>query len=602
MDWLIITENLEKATAIRKALPDATVISSKGLPWAPEIELYGASISYKKVPRESHRDRLEQAEAASLDCDRILLAFEPTTAGEACASEFENLLGRERCARWTGQSLDPRDIRAAIGDLENMAMKDMPKSVRGLGESYWVQSAMDITWTARITGWIEEKTSRTEKITRLMAGLLKTIVDEKRKQELFVTREYWELKCRAKRPEETGPGQTAYAVVPAFTQLRAESAPRTREVWKRKIQEAKVAAGAGRGLPQPEPGLPWRFESREEATSQRTYMEKFPYFVVEAKTETIQRRAGTPPATADTILDAALEAGKGRPEEIEGALMDLYHAGWITHPRSTNPNLSKKTIERLISFGNKAGIAMDREPRVYGDPLHHERWTEAIRPTNWERTPEKALSLIPEGVSRERRLWLYKHIYQKAMESQMPNKEENIQRCFLLGPLFVRRKTAQENRGKSFQTRKETKLGAHMNIILSMNWAGEEAPEEDSVVECRQIETSPQLIEPPGKLTESLLYTRMGDEGLGKKETLRKRLNELKKQGSVEIRGGEIFLTEKGASLAQLLNNHFGQFLDKNYHRTVAEALRAIEANEADPHEFLKEWWDCFRTYLEEES
>lgn len=602
MDWLIITENQEKAAAMRKALPDATVLSSKGLPWAPEIELCGAAISCRKILRDSHKDRITQAEAASLDCDRILLAFEPTTSGEACAVEFETLLGRDRCARWTCQSLDPKDIRGIVGDLENLAMRDMPKAVKGLGESYWVQAAMDITWTARITEWIEKRTSRTEKITRLMAGLLKTIVDEKRKQELFVGRKYWELKCRTKRPEEPGQGTPAWAVVPAFTQLRTETAPKTREIWKRKIQEAKIAAGAGRGLSQPEPGQPWRYESRDEAASQKNHMEKFPYFVVEARSEILKKTNGTPPATWDSIAEATAKAGKGRPEEIEAALMDLYHGGWITHPRSTNPNLGKKTVERLVTFAIRTGIALEREPRTFGDPDQHERWAEAVRPTNWERTPEKAAALMGEGASRDRRVWLYRFIYQRGLESQLPCREETIQRCFLLGPLFVRRKTAQEKKGKPFQTKKETNLGAHMNIILSANWVGDTPPEEDTVVECRQVETVEKTLETPDHLTEGALFTRMGDEGLGKRDTLRHRLTELKKQGSLEIHNGVITLTEKGESLARLLNNHFGQFLDKNYHRTVAESLKRIESNQLDPEEFLKEWWECFRTYLEEEN
>lgn len=602
MDWLVITENQEKAAAIRRALPEAVVLSSKGLPWAPEIELYGSDISYRKLRRESHRDRLNQAETAALECDRILLAFDPTTAGEACAAGFEDLLGPERCARWNCTSLDPKDIRAAIGALETLSGREMPKSSRGLAESYWVQTAMDITWTAQITRWLKEKTSREEKITRLMAGLLKMVVDEKRKREIFSPKSYWTLHCRISTPGADTTGHAATAVVPALHQLRPEATPKTREIWKRKIQEAKIAAGAGRGLPQPEPGFPWRFESREEAAAQKTHLEKFPYFLMEAADETPKKSPGAPPHTTDTILEVAAEARQGKAEEIEAALADLYHSGWITHPKSTNPNLSKKTVERLHSHGVRTGLDLEREPKTYGDSGQHGRWPEAIRPTSWERTPEKASAVIPEGATRTRKLWLYREIYRRALESQMPAKEEPSLRLFLLGPLYIRRRAAQEKRGKSFHAAKETKLGAHMNIILSAGWQENDPPQEDAVLECRCVEIQEKSMEAPPPLSEDTLFMVMGDEGLGKRDTLRKRLGELKRQGSVETRNGEIYLTESGKALAKTLGSHFGQFLDKNYHRTVAESLRQIESNEADPQEFLKEWWDCFRTYLEEES
>lgn len=599
MDWLIITENAEKAAAIRKAVPNATVVSSQGLPWRIEITIEGGSILYQRPETEKHKIILRNIETAAAESDRILLAFDPTTRGEATAVGFETLLDKDRCARWTCQSLDERDIRTTLAEMEIMRGKDMPKSSIGLAESYWVQSTIDITWANLITSWLSDRTSRKEKWSRLMAGLLKTIVDKHHRQELFVPRRYWELECRVKIPGETGRGHQAYVIVPAFAQLVGKTTTKTQEIWRGKIQEARTAAAQGRGLPQPEPGHPWRYDGLEEIIAHKAHIEKFPYFGIESKMGSTRPTQGKPPVTNWGAIEAGTEAKLGTPEEIQTALNELYMSGWITHPLSNNPNLAKKTVEKLVAYGTKAGIVLDKEAKKFGDPRQHERWAEAIRPTNWERTPERANALIPESIHRTRKVWLYRLIYQRALESQLPNAEENTQRCFLLGPLYVRRRTAREN-WKGFKTVKETKLVAHMNLIISSQWSGEESPEENTVVECLDVKITERKIDAPKELTEEGLFTKMEEEGLGKRDTLRKQLVHLRKLDCITHTGIE--LTPKGESISKILNRHFAQFLDNNYHREIANSLLAIERNELDSQEFLKEWWDCVRTYLEEEE
>jgi len=608
MQWLILTENQEKAAACRRAIPEATCISTKGFPWDAEVPFDPDDplIQYKRGTKIPNDPLLLKIQNTAAECDRILLAFDPTTEGEASAAEFEQILGRKKCARWGALSLLPSDIQQTIAKFESLPSGELPNANQGLASSYWCKTVMDIIWTHCIEHWLETHTARTERITRLMGGMLRTVADEQRKKERFHPHKYWEVITTLKK-QSTGKKFSANIIVPTFAQLGAGAPTKTREIWNRRMEEARTTTIQGTGIPQPEPGKPWRYKSWEEVALQKTHLQKFPFFLVESNVEHETETEVKPPLTTSAVLRIGTKTGKGNHQAILRSLAELYHEGHITHPKTTNPNLWKKTVDGLLRFGTTKNLPMCQESREFTeeDDKPRAKSTEALRPTIWSRHPDEMEAILLPNKNRELKCWLYRIIHQRAIGSQLAAKSLIKKKHYLMGPLYLTKKGAEEREGKSFKIAREHSLQAHMNVILCTeeeNPKDADSPQEGEVMECTHTQIIEKTTDAPNQLTEEELFDLMTTEGLGKRETLIDRLELLKKQGCVVTENNEVKLTPKGRSLINLLNNNFGQFLDQNYHRTIAENLRMIEEGKLEEEDFLQDWWACFRTFLEEEE
>jgi DNA topoisomerase IA len=589
MEWLILAENQPKAAALRKALPEATCMSSKGLPWTIDAYIEGPEIGFHIRAKVGYKETLANIVNAAECAQRVLLAFEGSTSGEATAKCFEDLLGREKCARWEAEALDPETIKKAILDLEGLRGTNLPKAKSGWAESHWMQATMDVIWAEVVSQWITKHWKDSGKMTRITASVLKRIDEQHMRADRFHPKKYYQLTFQGAKPGSKTSWQME-AIVPTLSHL-AEAGERTRCVWKRKIQEAKEAAGQGEGTGQPEPGQPWRYENWEEAASQKVHMQKFPYMLVESVAEKEGPEEGGPPLTWARTFEIATKTGRATPEEIRRALTNLYHRGWITQPRTNTPKLKAKTVEALARHQSNT----DPVPRDFGPGMG--RGNEAIRPTVWERTPEAAARILGAGLES----WLYREIHTKAAASQAVRPNETKWKAYATGPLHVGRKQARENRGERFSIDKEKKLWAHMTILCATTWETGTRPQPGDVVECRKMEIHEKQTTSGACLTEQELFEKMSEEGWNKPERLASILGELEKENLIR-REKTVRLTARGKSLIRLLTTNFGQFLDRNYHRTVGEALKAVEENKTEGADFLREWWECLKTHLEEHT
>jgi DNA topoisomerase IA len=604
MQWLILTESNEKAKAFRSALPGVVCISTRGNPWEPTVAIENNRCSYQKKIKESHLPVIQKIEEESLSEDKILLAFEPTTTGEAIATEFETLLGIKKCIRWGAQNLQQKEIRRTIHHFETLLEKDVPKADRGMASSYWCQAVMDIVWTARVSKWLREHFKREERVTRLLGGMLKVVAEEERRMNLHRQHRYWEISMTLK-PAGEQHSIEGYVIVPTFAMLTSpEGAPsKTKEIWRRKLDESKKESLEGYGVPQPDPGKPWRYSNWEEAEIQRRHLQKFPYLVLDIAQQHSEERGAKPPLTNASLSQLALKTSQGTHEEVQSALTELYHEGWITYPKTTNPNLWKKTfVELRSSLG--PSLKFVASPRIFqeeqtgGRPEHYE----ALRPTQWEQTAESLETLLPPSQNKAIKVWAYRMIHNRAISSQLDRGKTTSKKFYLTGPLFLTKSGVRERQGKPFRLTRENNLQAHMNIIVGAETpCGEQEPssqEAGAVYECTSVSVNERRSRGPRILSEEELFEKMSGEGLGKRQTLKELVNQLRRLKLMETTN--ISLTTQGKSLAYLLNQNFGQFLDHNYHRTISENLRQIEQGVLEPEEFLYDWWVCLRTFLEE--
>jgi DNA topoisomerase IA len=608
MEWLVLTENQEKAVAFRRAIPNIIAISTKGNPWEIEIELDSSSLTHIILAKPSHKDVIAKIKNTARSVDRVILAFDQTSLGEAIAVECEKLIPN-KCCRWSPHSLNLKEIKNGVATLEGALLKEIPKCNHGLAQSHWVQAIMDITWTTKINQWIKRETNENIKITRLMALLLKTVSQEEKLSKLNRPSKYWtistDLRCtriskdKIKKQHINLKGEI---IVPTFKQLNGGVPNKTRDILRERIEDSKSSAVEGDSIAQPEPGKAWRYGDWEGVVLQKNHIKRFPYFVVESTINQEINEEILPPLTNWEISKLAEQQSKGDHKEIQIALSTLYHNGLITNPKSNNPNLFKKTIEELNKFCKSRGIEIDEVGRSfsYEDSISATRKknTEAIRPAQWERLPDDIDSLMPIGENRDLCCWLYRQIYLRAIQSQKKVEKIENNKVFLYGPLYLTRQQAQEQAGRPFFVEQENDLHIHMNVIIGADT--DEQFKHGEVMEVVNTQIFDHSTREERILTEEVLFGVLSnEEGLAKRETVRNLLKVVVSLGFITInKKREIQLTEKGLKITSMLNKNFGQFLDKNYHKTIVDNLNKIEDNRLDSEEFIQRWWECLRTFL----
>jgi len=624
MQWLILTENQDKASRFREVLRsaaaggshiEATIISSRGLPWTVEVEISPNELGYKIKEKDSYKEILKKIDQCAQDADRILLAFEPTSTGEATAWEFEKRLGFRKCARLKTNDLDSKSITNSIVRCESLDIGGLPKSNVPVAKAHWVQAVIDLTWTSKVNEWLIEKGGQNPRVTRLMGIIIKAIAESQRRERRYITTSHWEMELTL-RPC-TGSNQAAgqnkkldqaptkaMVIVPTLTQIESGVGPKAQEFWKSKLQESREQAIKGWEIPQPEPGKPWRYSDQQDAKIQKQYIKKFPYFVVEAATPYLIPQELQCPPTNNKIHDFGAEHGWGSPEEIDRALNILYTQGLISNPKSNFPSLSGKTIELLRKYGDKKVTStLSKEIKVFHSEEEGPNQLEAIHPTNWTILPRQVkievaknntIKLTSEEFKRIE--LIYNTIYQWCINSQKENVRTKITRNFLTGPLFLTKKQAEEKDGKKFHIKREEPLHAHMTVLLMAE--SELNSKERDVMECVDINIKEIKTAAPKNLNISKLLSLLSYQQAGKRETILNILTYLKEQKIIST-SKDLKLTEYGEKFLEILEYSFGQYLDTNYLKTLNINLSLIERDLQQDREFLNHWWFSLRSFLQ---
>jgi len=603
MQWLILVENQEKAQSIRKHSAKSTVISTKGNPWDVEIELSQQNINYRIKRKEKFRETIQKIERTSEQADKVLLAFDPTNIGEACAREFEQLLGKGKCIRWIPQEITRESVLKTLKKYESLTSY-LPKSSRTIANCHWCQAITDIVWTNKVSDYLTRELETSVKMTRLMSALLKSIGDQERKIEALKEKnlKHWEVEISLRKPSGDLEGLDAKVIVPTLSQIDSSGGKITREIWKRKLKESKEASIEGLEIPQPEPGKMWRFSTYEEAVGLKNHIKKFPYFIVETINKSLKPQPILSPLNYPTLLDMVMRNKGAERKEIDECLNWMYYQGLINYPKTTSSNLTGETVLKLNAYGQSQGWEIDRELREFPTNDGNSERAEALRPVSWNIKPQDLQYAEGWRSNKQKDLctWLYEKIYTRAKESQKIQRINEDQRHFLSGPLFLTRKDASEKDGKKFSLDRENELQAHMTVLLGSSETWNNIP-EGYVLESTEVYIRERKIHRNQEVTLFEIMEKLSSENIGRLETLEHLSKLMVEQGLIETKSGRTGtkLTKKGWAVLLELERAMGEYIDLNYHRCLTEIFRRIEEGSKNTDDFLNDWWYNFRTILQ---
>jgi len=590
MEWLIITESQEKAQSFTQALPKTPCLSTQGMLWEPEIELSETKIYYKKKVKKDAEHTLKKIKSQASKYDRILLALEQTRLGEALAFELQEMLGREKCCRWTQNNLEKNTIQRFIAQMETLPAPQMPKCRENTAKAYWCQNTLDITWTGKITRWLKTHHNILEKTTRTQMAILHTVFEETTRRENYKRQKYYEVVLTlTSKTKKTIQG---YPVNPT-EKILDQLPPITKKYWREKRTQSRLDSPKGFGIAQPNYPQPWRFQNREEAQKYRNHLEKFPYFLIDTAWEE-EINNTKPPFIHNTLLSHACASGHTNQNANQRALVELYLEGYITYPRSDNPNLWDTSFQKLQSFAKKKDIALRETLRKF-EPEFKTRRQEALRPCDWEKLPKELAVLLPENDIKETKLWMYQEIWKRSLASQQIQPQESRQILHLSGPLPISKKTASKTK-EGLKTKRERRFDAPMSLCLRAEGPPQTFKERD-ILEITGFQILEKETIPPQIPSREELLLKLYTEGKMKPETLENSFENLLQRELLQT-SPTLRITDRGRTLHSEINRVAGLFLDKDFHREIHTKLEHIENGDEDASDFLQEWWYKLKTLL----
>ena len=293
-------------------------------------------------------------------------------------------------------------------------------------------------------------------------------------------------------------------------------------------------------------------------------------------TSTLQQEAGN---RLGFSAARAMQVAQGLYEGID---VGDERVGLITYMRTDSVTLAQQALgdaQRVIRarFG----------PEYGGEPRHYRTRTrnaqeahEAIRPTEFQRTPEELRGSLSDDQYR-----LYDLIWRRALASQMPDArmERTVVEVSVDAPDGP---AVFEARGRrilfpGFLQAYQDRLDEEPLPPVAVG---------DSV-RPRALEAKRHETQPPARYTEASLVRKLEEEGLGRPSTYAAILSTIEDRGYVFKQDSALVPTFVAFAVTTLLERHFMHLVEPRFTAQLEETLDCIARGETDSVSHLREFY-----------
>lgn len=254
----------------------------------------------------------------------------------------------------------------------------------------------------------------------------------------------------------------------------------------------------------------------------------------------------------------------------------LYESGKITYMRTDSPHLSQEATNaaRAAVITETGQEFLSEKPRYFrgGKGEAHE----AIRPAG-----EHMIPPVKIGLSG-RELALYTMIWQRTLATQM--------KAGLRSSMKVTLSVAN--------TRFEaTGVRIIFPGFLKVYGTGEEKSgglpvmKEGDACTARELSTEAHSTRPPARFTEATLIQRLEALGIGRPSTYASIISTLYDRGYVREKNQTLIPTFVGVAVVQLLESHFGKYIEYSFTSDMEKALDEIAVGQRDNLAYLRQFY-----------
>lgn len=569
---VVIVESPAKAKTINKYLgKDYTVLASFGhvrdLPAKDGSVRPDEDFAMSWSVDSPSAKRLNDIAKAVKNADGVILATDPDREGEAISWHVLEVLRQKRAIK------DKPVRRVAFNAITKQAVRDAfdaPREIDvSLVDAYLARRALDYLVGFTLSPVLWRKLPGARSAGRVQSVALRLVCDREAEIERFVREDYWQIAAILTTPRQEN-------------------------------FEARLTAFEGKKLQKLD------IKSQEQADDIKAMLEgaTFTAVSVEAKPT---RRNPAPPFTTSTMQQAAssrLGFSAARTMQTaqrlyEGVDIGGETTGLITYMRTDGVQMDPEALGHA-----RAQIARGFGDRYLPEKARHysvkaknaQEAHEAIRPTDFSRTPEEARKYLDADQAR-----LYEMIWKRAIASQMQ-------------PAEIERTTVEIEAANGDR---RAGLRATGSVIRFEGFLAAYAIEKDDDAEDEENRRLPDIrpdealardeinatkhtTEPPPRYTEATLIKKMEEIGIGRPSTYTPTLKTLQDRDYVVIDKRRLIPQPKGRIVIGFLENFFRRYVEYDFTANLEEKLDEISDGKLSWKDVLRDFWKDFSGAVED--
>lgn len=572
---LIIVESPSKMKTLRKFLgAKYTFESSVGhIRDLPERK-FGIDIEHNFEPQyeilEGKKEVVEKLKKAAKQCDVVYLSPDPDREGEAIA--------------WHIAAILPKGVdykRVTFNEYTKDAVLEALKHPRDIDESL-VNAQQARRLLDRIVGYkispiLHRKIHRGHKLGSLSAGrvqsvALKLVVDREKEIEAFVPVEYWNLgSFLTKQDKKQNFQANLYSV-------------NGKKVDKEKKDGEDI----------------FLIPNEKTAKEIQAKLEKATYKIAKVEKKEKKRNPVPPFITSTLQQEASRHYGLSATKTMSIA-QSLYEGvdlgqegteGLITYMRTDSVRVSAEAanLARAHIKSKYGEQYLPPQPPIYSSKKSSQDAHEAIRPTNFNNTPDKLKDYLTKDQHR-----LYLLIWQRFMASQMkPAIYDTVSADIATNQNLILRTTGSIIKFPGFLIAYEEK--SDIDEEKREEDAEKVLPDlkEGEPLFLKEVFVHQSFTKPPPRFTEASLIKELEKSGVGRPSTYATIMQKIQGRSYTVKEKSALKPTELGRIICQMLEENFPKIMNVKFTAEMEDYFDKIAETNMDWRSFIENFWKDF--------
>ncbi|MDF9407262.1 MAG: DNA topoisomerase 1 [Pelotomaculum sp. PtaB.Bin013] len=555
---LVIVESPAKAKTISKFLGKKYMVkASMGHVRDLPKSQFGVDVSNgfnpKYITIRGKGNTIKDLRAAEKKADQVLIASDPDREGEAIAWHLQNIL----------EIPDDEPCRIEFNEITKQAIQSAvthPRVVDAdLVNAQQARRILDRLVGYNLSPLLWRKVKKGLSAGRVQSVAVRLICDREEEIESFEPEEYWTL---------TG----------SF--IKTGSAPFEGKLYKYLGKKIDI----------------------DSAEKMREVLDslKGTHYTVTKVTRKEKNRKPAPPFITSTLQQEAYRKLNFTSRKTMMIAQQLYEgldlgkegtSGLVTYIRTDSTRVSETARSEAQDYLRKrlgAHYVGKNTPRPAGKGKIQDAH-EAIRPTSVNREPDLIKSFLTNDQYK-----LYKLIWSRFLASQMSQAVFDTTSVDISAGDYMFRATGSV-----------IKFPGFMQVYTESRDDGEKDEEkllpelsEGESVEARSLTPKQHYTQPPPRYTDATLVKTLEEKGIGRPSTYAPIVETVIKRGYVVRENKQLYPTELGTTVVDLLKKHFLNIIDIEFTAGMEEELDRIEEGTVNWVQVLDKFYTPFNQTL----
>ena len=501
---------------------------------------------------------LKELQTDAKKSGRVLLACDNDREGEAIAWHLRNA--------FAAKSKDVPIERISFNEITPQAVQDAVVNPRSIDEAkvsaQKARRVLDRLVGYNLSPLLWKKVKNGLSAGRVQSVALRLICEREKEVESFIPEEYWTLEADFKT------GRTVYSALLVFWNNNKPDLKNEAEV-KAIIDKIKDND----------------FVVSDVREIDKTIRPKAPFTTSQLQ-QTAANRLGF---TSRKTMQVAQQL-------YEGVSIGSSRVGLITYMRTDSVRISKTALEDVRAWlGKNYPKELPEKAIEYAVGKNAQDAHEAIRPTYTEYTPES----IKEYLSKDQ-LRLYSIIWERFVSSQMNNAKSRTVSADI-------KVIAGEEEGV-FRVSGTKLLEKGFYKVIKLLSSKEDSPSSypalktGDKVRVDKFRSEQHFTQGPARYSDASIVRTLEEKGIGRPSTYASIISVLLDRYYVTRSNKQLVPTVLGKLINDVLVEHFPLYVDADFTASMETKLDKVEENSISWPEMIREFWDPFKTSVDDVS